>query len=108
MQLLLLLASKAGFVGLSDRDVQLGISLNTDYLWQLFVKVGICLSVWAGWAGCCCLAVTYSAPHAFTYVVIVAPCWVRVAGILKICMLVPSIVSFNQVSCLVYPRVCHR
>jgi hypothetical protein len=39
MQLLLLLASKAGFVGLSDRDVQLGISLNTDYLWQLFVKV---------------------------------------------------------------------
>lgn len=39
MHLLLLLASKAGFVGLSERDVQLGISLNTDYLWQLFVKV---------------------------------------------------------------------
>jgi hypothetical protein len=39
MALLLLLAGKAGFVPLSGRDVQLGISLNTDYLWQLFVKV---------------------------------------------------------------------
>jgi hypothetical protein len=39
MQLLLLLAYKAKFVSLSERDVQLGVSLNTEFLWQLFVKV---------------------------------------------------------------------
>jgi hypothetical protein len=39
MQLLLLLAQRAAFVPLSERDVALGVSLNTDFLWQLFVKV---------------------------------------------------------------------
>ncbi|KAF6257771.1 hypothetical protein COO60DRAFT_1196495 [Scenedesmus sp. NREL 46B-D3] len=39
MQLLLLLAQHAAFVPLSARDVALGVSLNTDFLWQLFVKV---------------------------------------------------------------------
>jgi hypothetical protein len=39
MQLLLLLAQRAAFVPLSERDVALSVSLNTDFLWQLFVKV---------------------------------------------------------------------
>lgn len=39
MQLLLLLSQRASFVPLSVRDVALGVSLNTDFLWQLFVKV---------------------------------------------------------------------
>jgi hypothetical protein len=39
MQLLILLAQRAAFVPLSERDMALGVSLNTDFLWQLFVKV---------------------------------------------------------------------
>jgi hypothetical protein len=38
MQLLLLLAQRAHYTPFTARDAQLGISLNTDYLWQLFIK----------------------------------------------------------------------
>jgi hypothetical protein len=38
MALLLLLTKRADFHPFTRRDAQLGISLNTDYLWQLFVK----------------------------------------------------------------------
>lgn len=42
MQLLLLLARKAGFGRLSARDVALAESLNnTEFLWQLFVKARV-------------------------------------------------------------------